>query len=176
MEFTVIKRKLEEALQELLQRDRYLLEHDINERTIAHRLAIYLEGRFEGFNVDCECNGNVDAENGRKYVHVLKAKARQLHLPGIHAGDDDLERRSVYPDVIVHRRGLNGSANNLLIVELKKSSNPDQGNWDAEKLVRFTSGEYENSFNYACGAFARLIVGDNPSVSAEWYQDGKRVA
>lgn len=175
MEFDVIKHKLLEALKKIVQNDPYLLEHAIHEPTISHRLAVYLESEFPGFNVDCEYNGNIDAENGKKYIYILKQAAEELGL--IKAGEDEQELlyRCIIPDIIVHKRGHNGSDNNLLVIEVKKSSNPDDGTWDAEKLSRFTSAEYENNFNYQYGMFVRFTVGTTPDFSIQWYQNGHKL-
>lgn len=174
MEFDVINQKLNEALQEVLDNDPYLLLHDINEPAISHRLAVYLEPKFPGFKVDCEYNGNVDADNGRKYINILKYMAEQLGILKEGEEEQELLYRCVFPDIIVHKRGYNGSENNLLIIEVKKSSNPNNGDWDAEKLSRFTSSEHENNFNYQYGVFVRFIVGEEPSFSIQWYQNGQR--
>ena len=160
MEFEEIKQLLVETLQQVLDNDRYLLEHDINEPAISHRLAVYLETQFDDFNVDCEYNGNVDADSRRKYIRILGETAERLGKLDENANNQDLVYRCVFPDIIVHKRGQNGSENNLLIVEVKKSSNPDTGEWDAEKLSRFTSSEYENHFNYQHGAFVRFTIID----------------
>lgn len=174
MEFDVINQKVTEALQEVLDNDRHLLMCDINEPTISHRLAVYLEPKFHGFNTDCEYNGNVDADNGRKYIQILKHMAEKLHM--LREGEEEQEilYRCVFPDIIIHKRGLNGSENNLLIIEVKKSSNPNNGDWDIEKLSRFTSNEYGNRFNYQYGAFVRFTVGEEPNYSIQWYQNGQR--
>jgi len=174
MEFEAINQIVVEALQNVLKNDPYLLEHDINEPTISHRLAVYLEGRFPGFNVDCEYNGNVDADSGRKYIHILKDIAKQLGI--LREGEENQEvlDRCVFPDIIVHKRGYNGSDNNLLIIEIKKSSNKNNGAWDNEKLSRFTSSEHGNRFNYKYGLFVRFIVGAEPNFSAQWYQNGQQ--
>jgi len=76
----------------------------------------------------------------------------------------------------VHKRGQNGSHNNLLIIEVKKSSNPNNGDWDAEKLSRFTSAENENNFNYQYGMFVRFTVRTTPGFSIHWYQNGQKLS
>ncbi len=175
MEFDVVNQKLTKALQEVLSNDQHLLIHDINEPTISHRLAVYLEPKFSGFNVDCQYNGNVDADSGRKYIQILKHMADQLHM--LREGEEEQEflYRCVFPDIIVHKRGHNGSDNNLLMIEVKKSSNSNNGDWDAEKLSRFTSSEYDNNFNYQYGVFVRFILGEEPSYSVQWYQNCHRL-
>lgn len=174
MEFHEINQKITEALQKVIDTDRYLLVHDINEPTISHRLAVYLEPKFHGFNTDCEYNGNVDSGNERNFLQFLKNRAEELNM--LREGEEELEflHRCVFPDIIIHKRGLNGSENNLLIIEVKKSSNPNNGNWDIEKLSRFTSSDYGNRFNYQYGAFVRFTVGENPDYSIQWYRNGQK--
>lgn len=44
------------ALDRLIDKDRLLFEIDVNERSITHRLALYLQGAFPGWHVDCGYN------------------------------------------------------------------------------------------------------------------------
>ena len=77
-----------------LARDIELLAFRVHERTVAHRIAVYLENEFPNWHVDCEYN-------------------RQ----GVGGDPKDAwigQRR--FPDVIVHRRGLE---NNFLVIEAK---------------------------------------------------------
>ncbi|MGH6703233.1 MAG: hypothetical protein ACREC2_05565, partial [Bradyrhizobium sp.] len=37
-------------------RETHLLEKDLGERTLTHRLAVYLESQFGGWDVDCDYN------------------------------------------------------------------------------------------------------------------------
>jgi len=53
-----IENAINQALGKLLERDLYILTVDINERTISHMLAVYLEPYFCGWNIDCEYNRN----------------------------------------------------------------------------------------------------------------------
>jgi hypothetical protein len=85
-----------------------LLVNDVNERSISHRLALYLEPLFPGWQVDCEYNRDF-ARPGRP---------KSLHVPDDNVGWDDTDARTVYPDIIVHSRG---SDDNLLVLELKKT-------------------------------------------------------
>lgn len=84
------------ALAKLLERDAYLLRVDANERSIAHRLALYVEEQFDGWDVDCEYNRD---------GHEPKEIAFGAEGDGEHGS-------RVFPDVIVHRRG---SGDNLLV-------------------------------------------------------------
>ncbi|MFH1883628.1 MAG: hypothetical protein ABIL62_13080 [Planctomycetota bacterium] len=181
MRFNEIKDKLFEAANQVKVKDSHLLLHDINEPAISHRLAMYLTPKFTDFDVDCEYNGNIDAESGRKYINLLITEARALGLINVDAPpvdngpDEQIINRPVYPDIIVHKRGHNGKENNLLIIEVKKSSSRVNGQWDALKLSRFTSKEYENDFDYCFGAFVRFDVGNRqPDFNVVWYKDGQK--
>ena len=44
------------CLQKLRKLDKDLLDINVNERTITHKLAEYLQKHFPEFNVDCEYN------------------------------------------------------------------------------------------------------------------------
>jgi hypothetical protein len=44
------------ALAEFYARDTHLLDKDLGERTLTHRVAVYLESRFTGWDVDCDYN------------------------------------------------------------------------------------------------------------------------
>lgn len=129
------------AVQTFLDRDAYLLWADVNERTMTHRLAIYVEAAFEGWDVDCEYN-------------------RDGHDPkeiAFGSGDDAEHGSRVFPDVIVHRRG---TGDNHVVFELKKSNNPESDDRDFEKLRGYCS-----QLGYRHGVFLRLVVrSDKPDV------------
>ncbi len=49
---------VQKAFLEVCEKDKHLLEINANERSITHRLAVYIEKHFEGsgYHVDCESN------------------------------------------------------------------------------------------------------------------------
>jgi hypothetical protein len=123
MEPNEIKGRLEGALTELVERDAHLFENDLSERCIASRLAMYLQKGFPDYVVDVEYN--------RKGELV-----KRLHLPEECANDKNDDGESiVIPDVIVHHRGAKGP--NLLVLELKKTTNPDSRNCDHLRIHAF---------------------------------------
>jgi hypothetical protein len=162
MKFNTVNRKLRNAIKKVLKDDRYLLVHSIREPSVSHRLALYLEPRFPDFDVDCEYDGNIDSERRRK----------QLYLA---TNNGNIDLKDVIPDIIIHKRGKNGKRNNLLVIEIKLSSNSSNGDMDAQKLSGFTSNEDGNNFSYKFGVFIRFIVGKNPYFSIEWYQNGQKL-
>ena len=50
--------KVKNAYLQFLKNDGYLLENDVNERSITHKFAVYLENEFSEWDVDCEYNRN----------------------------------------------------------------------------------------------------------------------
>jgi|YNPMSStandDraft_1061717.scaffolds.fasta_scaffold15950_3 hypothetical protein len=110
-----IKKKVEFCIRQLLGNDRDLLEIEVNERSIAHKLAEYLQQQFPKWHVDCEYN--------RHGIEIKK-----------------LGEARVYPDIIVH---LRNTPFNLLVIELKCSNKNYEG--DIEKLKEFTdkNGEFK---------------------------------
>jgi hypothetical protein len=109
------------ALKEFYAAETYLLERDLGERTLTHRLAVYVEKQFPGWQVDC----NFD-----------RLGERMLRLPhGTIVSTDDHFGKSVYPDIVVHQREI---PNNLLAVEVRKASNHQPPEHDHHKLRAMT--------------------------------------
>ena len=144
------------AVGSLLDRDTYLLMVDANERSISHRLAMYLEREFPDFNIDCEYN--------RDGIEPKRLPALDLHPD---SGDTDA--KTVFPDIIVHRRGTNDD--NLLVVEIKKTSNGDEREHDRRKLRG-----YKSILRYRYALFLELAVGAEPGVAAVKWVDAQRVS
>lgn len=107
------------------KRERTLLEANVNERSLTHKLAEHLQAVFPSWNVDCEYN-----RLGQMVKRLPRAEETTT---------DDTEGRSIFPDIIVHKRGAN---QNLLVIEAKKTTNQLTG--DVEKLCGLTaqSGSY----------------------------------
>ncbi len=112
------------ALSEFLLKERFLLENNINERSLTHKLAEYLQKHFPDYNVDCEYNRMMEDE------HYVK---KTLGLPTDEkAKISDTTQKTVYPDIIIHKRGNNND--NLLVIEVKKSTNSNNKDFDFQKL------------------------------------------
>lgn len=136
MNFKKVKSHVEIALNILLEQDRFLLVSNVNERTISHKLAEYLQKEFSGWNVDCEYN--------RKFEKIKK-----LQPEGIESNDTDA--KTVYPDIIIHRRN---TENNLLIIEIKKNASGSGEREDKEKIMCFMS-----EYHYKYGLFIDFKTG-----------------
>ena len=111
------------AISEFLLKECFLLKHDINERSITHKLAEYIQKYFSDYNVDCEYNRmpnerderNNNGEARKEFI----SKALKLYPSQTCSYDD--KGTTVYPDIIIHKRGSNKS--NLIVIEAKKKAN-----------------------------------------------------
>jgi hypothetical protein len=113
--------KVVDALKEFYACETHLLEKDLGERTLTHRLAVHVEKQFPGWEVDCDYN---------------RLGERTLRLPkGTIISTDDHFGKSVYPDIVVHQRDI---PNNLLAIEVRKASNHQPPEHDQHKLRALT--------------------------------------
>jgi RNA-splicing ligase RtcB len=121
-EVALIERRVIRAADSLLAHDAYLLTCDLNERSITHKFAEHLQREFPEWNVDCEYNRD-------------RHDPKRLDLPSRHdINSDDLDAKTVFPDIIIHRRGTD---ENVVVIEVKKSTNTESNEWDMRKLAAF---------------------------------------
>lgn len=140
-----------EAIKNFLDKEPFLLERNLNERTISFKFAEYLQKEYgEKYNVDCEYNRmpNDDKNMDEGYI----TKRLHLNIEEIKTNND--KGQTVFPDIIIHKRGIND--NNFLVIEIKLENNKDgrrrlngkeisSKDFDIEKLKRFTTAlEYEH--------------------------------
>jgi hypothetical protein len=155
MEFNEVRRRVSAALARFVEVDCYLLEHDLSERCIASRVAFHLQDRFPEYSVDVEYN-----REGKT--------PKQLQLPDKCANHRNEQGDSlVVPDVIVHQRGPKGP--NLLVLEFKKTSNPDGLDCDRQRIRALRA-----QLGYRFGALieCNTIPSQKPSISvSEWIPD-----
>jgi hypothetical protein len=136
--------KLVTALGEFYAHETYLLERNLGERTLTHRLAVHLEKQFPGWNVDCDYN---------------RLGERTLRLPkGTIVSTDDEIGKSIFPDIVVHQREI---PNNLLAIEVRKVSNHQPPEHDQHKLRALTDPHLW--FAYRIGVY--LVLGKKSVVS-----------
>jgi hypothetical protein len=132
----LVKALLQRALDRLVSADRDLFIVDANERSLTHRLAMYLQEEFREWDVDCEYNRSGE---------VPKVVARLALSPT----QDDEHARTVFPDIIVHHRRLQ---DNLLVIEAKKSSNREREDKDHVKLTAYSQPYADQGLQYSHGA------------------------
>lgn len=142
--------KVVTALTEFYGSETWLFEHDLGERTLTHRLAVYLEQQFPGWKVDCDYD---------------RLGERTLRLPrGSIVSTDDHLAKSIYPDIVVHQREI---PKNLLAIEVRKASNHQLPEHDHQKVRALTDPHLW--FAYGIGIY---LVLDKKSVFAEVYVGG----
>jgi hypothetical protein len=125
------------AMREFYAHEAFLLEHDLGERALTHRLAMHIERQFPGWEVDCDYN---------------RLGERTMRLPhGTIVSTDDHLGKSVYPDIVVHQREI---PNNLLAIEVRKASNHQPIEHDQHKLKALTDPHLW--FAYAVGTLVAL--------------------
>lgn len=132
-----IVKKLYNAYRMLLKNDRHLFVVNANERSITHKYAEYLQEEFTQWHVDCEYNRN--GLNSKKLLYFKKT-----------ISSDDVDALSVYPDIIIHRRGTNV---NLIVIEAKKSNNYAS---DEDKLKA-----YKEDLKYKYAFAVKFLVGED---------------
>lgn len=143
-----IKKKVNVAIGVLLKNDAFLLKNDVNERSVSHKLAEYLQGHFPDWNVDCEYN--------------RKGSAQKI-LEGISECSEERATDRVYPDIIIHQRNTN---NNLLVLEIK--TNNQNPICDVTKLKLFTS---DREYKYLFGLFIKFNGTNDPIL--RWFKEGE---
>jgi hypothetical protein len=143
-ERATVERLVRAALETLLKRDGFLIAKNVNERSITHWLAVYLQEHFPTWDVDCEYNRDGHAP-------------KELHLPAPQIDAEDTDATTVYPDIIVHKRG---TPNNLLVIETKKTTSRRSAQFDISKLK-----QYQEQLGYTYGLFIEFLVADTPDVS-----------
>src|ERR1700733_360813 len=144
--------KVVSALGEFYAREGFLFEKDLGERALTHRLAVYLEWQFPGWQVDCDYD---------------RLGERTLRMPkGSIVSTDDHLGKSVYPDIVVHQRAI---PENLLAVEVRKASNHQLPDHDQQKLRALTDPYLW--FAYRIGVCLTLA---NNAVTSDVYIGGAR--
>jgi hypothetical protein len=139
------------ALREFYARETYLLEKDCGERTLTHRLAVYVESQFSGWEIDCDYN-----RLGERTLRMPRASM---------VSTDDEFGKSIFPDIVVHQREI---PNNLLAIEVRKASNHQPLEHDQQKLRSLTDPHLW--FAYRIGVLVSLAT--NQVATSEVYTSG----
>jgi len=155
-----------------LEVENSLLENNTNERTLCGSLAQMLKVKldktpYSEYRVDVEFN-----RNDGKIKTIL---------------NDQHEVVSVNCDLIIHSRGQNIAQDNILALEMKKTSQPsERKKTDRDRVRILTKDSFDNIWSYDGRTFpehvCRYIVGvyyelDIPrrKISMEFYSSGEYV-
>jgi hypothetical protein len=153
--------KISRAFKSFFANEETLLEVNASERSITHKLAEYLQKEFQhkGLKVDCEYN-----RHGQSTKRITNLDFGLLST-------DDQEAKTVFPDIIVHKRKTDEY--NVLVIEIKKSTSSDNYDNDVSKLEAFTkqSGDYR----YKLGLFVLLDIERKQIGRIRCFKDGNEV-
>lgn len=136
MERNAIEELLTAALQSLYEEDLLTIQLDVGERMICAQLRSILQRFFPDHSVHAEYNR-----------HGLEPK--DIEMPDAE-GEPTTVR--VFPDIIVHQPTHDDA--NLLVIEVKKSTNPCGDDFDIAKLEQM---KWQLGYSYA--VFIRLPTG-----------------
>ncbi|MEY8869022.1 hypothetical protein AB9K24_05910 [Meridianimaribacter flavus] len=145
MEPELVHSLIQKSVNDLYKYDSYILSnhYNINERSVTHRLAIYLEKQFSdyGYHVDIEYNRmRKDYDNKDELGNLMGKKLNW---------EDTGEGSSyVYPDIIVHKRDTD---DNLIEIEVKMAWKNYKKQFDYDKINR-----YMTQLGYQFGVYVEL--------------------
>jgi len=148
--------KISWSIRRFLDRDGFLLENDVHERSITHKLAEHLQCEFKDYNVDCEYNKNSQSPDKQKKLGECAEKIK-VKCPDKVVTYETL----IYPDIIIHRRG---GPMNRCIIEVKTSkTSPKEDCYDQFKLKCYTENTNSDSsgLGYEMGIFIKFITKKN---------------
>jgi len=130
-----IKTLIEEALKELIRRDKGLIHRKVREECINHRLACYLEQFLSEYKYGIEYS--VDLEYNKNYNDPKRIPI-----------DENKNIKAIRPDIIIHKRETND--NNLIAFEIKKNYTDRH---DLEKI----RGLFRSPYNYKYGCLISYL-------------------
>ena len=141
-----IKNILEQTKILFLENDYHLLSVEANERSLTHKFAEHLQAVIGcSWNVDCEYN---------RYGSEIKVIGGIKEIIGDKTTTDDIRAKTIYPDIIVHKRGADGQ--NLLVIEAKKNADDECRIKDMKKLQKI-----QTKYNYCFAVFVDFKIGTN---------------
>ena len=175
MEEKQLEGLIKRSIRKLYNDDLFLIKNDVNERSISLKLASYIQykiNRLEKYwNVDCEYNriGKDEIITKRFSNKDFITKAKEL-LGNSEETLTSTKAISIFPDINIHHRGLTGSENNLLVIEIKKEERLDLKN----KFIKYDFlklDQYCNELNYQFGVFLNI---NSIETTGFWWENGEK--
>lgn len=145
-----IKNALNAAKRCFLDNDDYLLSAEVNERSITHKFAEYLQDVF-GCAWDVDCEYNRFGQDAKKIIEAIE------QIVGTDTTTSEIKTKTVYPDIIVHKRGIDGP--NLLVIEAKKDANDNERETDRKKLIKI-----KQKYEYNFAVFLNFTTGNSHDI------------
>lgn len=173
---TELERLFEKANKQFLKKNTMLFEVKVSERTLCGALMLELNDvisstKFSKYFVDVEFNRNVGG----------KLKTLKKSIKGI-----DEQIVSINCDLIVHSRGQNRVQDNLIALEMKKSTgNKQDKDSDRVRLECLTKNPEQDVWSYGGKVFPEHVCGyalgiyyevdfKKQSIFIEYYTSGNK--
>jgi len=159
MEFQILKEKLSACILRFCLDQAKLLIIDVQEQSITNALSKYLEVDFNELGLDINVDFNkriVEDVYIKKQLDFLVGELHHSKMRGGEFINEAYYRKAVLPDIIFH--DIKTSANNFLVIEIKKSTNKNKQDRDFDilKLQVFT----RDDLSYQFGAFIEFKTGE----------------
>ena len=165
MNIDEVKARVIAAVGKFRKNDIALIMVDAHERSMSHKLAQYVQEQFNGWDVDCEYN-----RHGSEPKEILENGSwRRWANAYTLLGDE--KAKTIYPDIVVHRRL--SDEDNLLVVEVKKSTTVSESKLDIDKLEALTSKNYEYRYHFGVQIVIAIDWHGNLADKYNWYEDGE---
>ena len=176
----IAEKIFKEANQQFIEQDKRCILMDVAEINWCARLAYFLQVEADKqkkvkYYADAEYNRNAEYDANQQEIYIKKAYI-----------NDRWEIVDITCDLIVHSRGENLQQDNLIAIEMKKSSRPEEEKQkDRERLKYMTrnsyNGEGTNSqeklpryiCRYALGVYYEVDIG-NRKIYLEYYKEGRK--
>lgn len=176
MSINAIKENITSSLLTLFREDNHILKHNGSERSMAHCLARHLSPLFEKYHIDCEYNLNIENERGKKTIELLHYKLKECDKNTANRycrviGGKKFYSVSVFPDIIIHKRGTNDS--NFLAIEIKKSTSKVQHSYDYCKLEHYTNSNTAWKYKHGCFIKIHTNLPSGYKFEVVFFEDGK---
>lgn len=140
-----LMRIVDVAISEFNIKEKYLIENDLSERCMCARFAMCLsnaliDSGYQGYYVDVEYNRGA-------YGKDFLAK--------------EIEEKKIVVDLIVHKRSYDPEVgyDNLICIEMKKSTDRRGCSNDEERLKKMT--DYRYGFNYKIGIMLLINMSEH---------------
>jgi len=156
----------EEANEQFLKYEKANIKRNVSERNLCQNLANYLRDNMKKFGIK---GYYADTEYDRNQNMVKTIINNEMKIIEIEC------------DLIVHSRGENIQQDNLIAIEMKKSTNMQKRNEDRERLKYMTKNTYYNEITYqelprhicryAIGIFYDINI-KKQEVNLEYYENG----
>lgn len=157
----------DKTISKFIVQEKYILLNNLNERCITHKLAEHLNNSFINYDIDCEYNRMESGVSNQDYI----AKTLCLGLQTV--STDSVNGDTVFPDIIIHKRGNN--EDNHLVIEVKKKSYADKKDKNGEEYRDFDRKKlcaYTGQLKYKWGIY--LEFKEDKISLIEFYQNGKK--